>query len=354
MRGTRSKVTATWRVSRGAALTAMLLLLATGSVAYAATSKPTAPLAVSAVVPASQQANVSFSSPASNGGAAITSYTATATDVTNPANGGQTATGAGSPIAFYGLTNGDSYTFTVQATNSVGTSSASLPSHAVTSTYPGPPPAPTAQVISAGQASVSFSPPAYTGGLPITGYTVTAYDVSPVSPNISAHLAVGGQTATGAGSPITISGLTLGETYDFRVTATNATGPGTLSLPSLPVTLSALSQLRVSTVSGRSVKGKCVAATKANKKKKSCVLPGKHNIGYVLNTNAAVTVTLKRKAGGRTTAVAGKLTLAGNAGANTAPFNDKIGNHKLTAGTYQMIATPFAGAATTTTFKIAK
>jgi Fibronectin type III domain len=218
-------------------------------------------------------------------GAAITSYTATATDVTNPANGGHTVTGPGSPIAFYGRTNGDSYTFTVQATNSVGASSASLPSTPVTSTYPGPSAAPSAQVIGAGQASVSFSAPAYTGGLPITAYTVTAYDVSPVSPNVSARLATGGQTATGVGSPITISGLTLGETYDFRVTATNASGTGTLSRPSLPVTLGAPSQLHVSTVSGRSVNGRCVAATKANNKKKSCVLPGKLNIGYVLNTS---------------------------------------------------------------------
>ena len=47
----------------------------------------------------------------------ITGYTVTATDSTTPANGGQTGTGTGSPISVTGLTNGDSYTFTVTATN---------------------------------------------------------------------------------------------------------------------------------------------------------------------------------------------------------------------------------------------
>src|SRR3982074_3301491 len=52
-------------------------------------------------------------------------------DTTNPAHGGQTATGAGSPITVTGLTNGDSYTLTVTATNTVGTGPPSQPSNAV-------------------------------------------------------------------------------------------------------------------------------------------------------------------------------------------------------------------------------
>jgi hypothetical protein len=85
------------------------------------------------------KATVNFTPPASDGGAAITTYTVTAADQTNAARGGQTATGTGSPVTVTGLTNGDSYTFTVTATNSAGTGPASSPSNAVTPEPPGRP-----------------------------------------------------------------------------------------------------------------------------------------------------------------------------------------------------------------------
>ncbi|MFZ2305964.1 MAG: fibronectin type III domain-containing protein, partial [Rhodoferax sp.] len=75
------------------------------------------------------QASVTFTTPGSNGGAAITTYTATA----NP--GGATGTCAGPAactITVTGLTNGTAYTFTVTATNSAGTGSASVASNSVT------------------------------------------------------------------------------------------------------------------------------------------------------------------------------------------------------------------------------
>ena len=72
------------------------------------------------------QASVAFTPPADDGGAAITRYTVTASP------GGRTASGAASPITVTGLTSGTSYTFTVTATNSVGTGPASAASNAVT------------------------------------------------------------------------------------------------------------------------------------------------------------------------------------------------------------------------------
>jgi hypothetical protein len=71
---------------------------------------------------------VAFTAPASNGGSAITTYTATSSP------GGVTGTlsqaGSGT-ISVSGLTAATNYTFTVTATNSVGTGSASSASNQI-------------------------------------------------------------------------------------------------------------------------------------------------------------------------------------------------------------------------------
>ena len=92
--------------------------------------------------------------------------------------------------------------------------------------YSDPPGPPTAVSVSAldGQATVSFSAPASDGGAAITSYSVicTSND--------------GGASgnATGASSPIVVSGLTVGKTYTCQVTAINSIGPGTASIASMP------------------------------------------------------------------------------------------------------------------------
>lgn len=89
---------------------------------------PGTPTAVTATV-GNGQAQVSFTAPASDGGDAITSYTVTS----NPGNFAAACAGPGACTATVtGLTNGTSYTFTVTATNSVGTSNASAASNSVT------------------------------------------------------------------------------------------------------------------------------------------------------------------------------------------------------------------------------
>jgi uncharacterized protein (TIGR02145 family) len=173
---------------------------------------PTSPVATPGVM----QASVAFTAPASNGGFAITGYTVTSSP------GGFTATGASSPLVVTGLTGGTSYTFTVVATNSAGNSVASAPSVAVTPiALPG---APTSPVATPGvwKASVAFTAPASNGGSDITGYTVTS------SP--------GGFTATGASSPLVVTGLTNGTSYTFTVVATNAVGNSVASAASAAVT----------------------------------------------------------------------------------------------------------------------
>ncbi|WP_325430741.1 fibronectin type III domain-containing protein [Dyella sp.] len=165
------------------------------------------------------QASITFTAPSSDGGSPITGYTATSSP------GGFTGTCSASPCTVTGLTNGTAYTFTVTATNAVGTGSASAASNSVTpSTVPG---APTGVTASAGvaQATVTFSAPASNGGSPITGYTVTS---SPA-----------GGTDSNAGSTAlthTITGLTNGTAYTFTVVAANADGSGPASSASNSVT----------------------------------------------------------------------------------------------------------------------
>ncbi len=100
-----------------------------------ATNAPGAP-SMDGATAGDTSATVSFTAPLSDGGSPIMSYITTAVDTTDSANGGQTASGGSSPITVPGLTNGDSYTFTVAATNVNGTGAASAPSNAVVPTAP--------------------------------------------------------------------------------------------------------------------------------------------------------------------------------------------------------------------------
>jgi subtilase family serine protease len=84
-----------------------------------------------------------------------------------------------------------------------------------------------------GQATVYFTAPASSGGSSITSYTVTAYLVT--NGTVTSVAA----TATGASSPITVTGLVNADTYIFTVTATNSYGTGPASAASSSVTIGA-------------------------------------------------------------------------------------------------------------------
>jgi hypothetical protein len=144
---------------------------------------------------------------------AATSFTATSSP------GGFTGTASSSPITVTGLQSGVSYTFTVTATNSYGTSSASAASASMTATtVPATPAAPdaTAQV---NQDYVTWTAPA-DGGKVITGYVLKSSD-SPTYNTTSTNYTVP-ETANTA------------QTY--QVLATNANGNSAYSANSNQVT----------------------------------------------------------------------------------------------------------------------
>ncbi|QTH43761.1 S-layer homology domain-containing protein [Cohnella sp. LGH] len=85
---------------------------------------PTAPTNVTAVA-GDGRATISFTPSSNDGGSPIAKYIVTSQP------DGITAEGTGSPITITGLTNGTSYTFTVKAINSAGSSAASDASSAV-------------------------------------------------------------------------------------------------------------------------------------------------------------------------------------------------------------------------------
>jgi hypothetical protein len=98
-------------------------------VGVSAATVPGAPIIGTATATAYNTATVSYTAPASDGGSAITGYTATSSP------GGITGTlsqaGSGT-ITVSGLSGSTSYTFTVTANNSVGSSSASSASNSIT------------------------------------------------------------------------------------------------------------------------------------------------------------------------------------------------------------------------------
>lgn len=179
---------------------------------------PNPPTNVSAAL-VSGNVLVSFTAPRYQGETPVTSYTV----ISNP--GGIRVTGTASPITVTGLTPGVTYTFTVIATNKSGNSEPSEPSNSVdTATVPDAPTA-VSGVGGNGFVDVSFTAPAFDGGLSIIDYTVTAYDGVTVI-----------TTAVGSASPITVTGLTNGTAYTFTVKARNSVGYGAESAASAAVT----------------------------------------------------------------------------------------------------------------------
>jgi trimeric autotransporter adhesin len=162
-------------------------------------------------------ASVTFTAPTYTGRTPITSYTVTSSP------GGFTGTGASSPISVTGLQSNTAYTFTVTATNAIGTSAASSASNSITATtIPQTPTITSATRSSNTVVSIAFT--GATGGAALSAVTATS------SPSVSI-------TSSGTSSPMTATATYVqGTSYTFTITATNANGTSSASSASSSVT----------------------------------------------------------------------------------------------------------------------
>jgi hypothetical protein len=173
------------------------------------------------------QVDVTWDAPANNGGATITYYIVKYSD-----DGGASYTPF--PTSFggisgtvTGLTNGTPYLFKVFAHNLNGDSALSAASSAITpSTVPD---APTNVQGTHGNAQVSltWSAPSNNGGAPITSYTAK------YSTDGTNYTAFGTTFSDTSG---TVTGLTNGTAYTFKVSAHNLNGDSALSTASSAIT----------------------------------------------------------------------------------------------------------------------
>jgi hypothetical protein len=172
------------------------------------------PLAATGVtaVPTEGGATISYSPPSWNGSTAT--YAVTVNDLTLSTSWTEPAESYSTSVS--GLTNGHSYSFAITATNFAGAGPMSGASAPVTPNLMPNAPRNIAPTIGDRSISVAFDAPTSRDGA-----TVTAYKVAVT--NISSRAVV---FATGAASPIQVSGLTNGAGYQVSVVAVNGAVDG--------------------------------------------------------------------------------------------------------------------------------
>ena len=206
----------------------------TASASVTPATVPGAPTGLGATV-SDQRVDLIWTAPASNGGQSITGYEYEQGGSGTWISTGGTATG----YTVFNLTNGQPYRFRVRAVNSVGAGAASAASPNVTPARAPDAPSGLGATVGDEQVDLIWTAPASNGGAVILRYE---YEL-----DFSGTWTSTGGTATSA----TVTGLTNGQSYSFRVRAVNragesaasgsqsATPTATLVAPDTPTNLSA-------------------------------------------------------------------------------------------------------------------
>jgi hypothetical protein len=185
--------------------------------AFVAAAVPSAPT-ITTIKRGNNSASVAFLAGANNG-STITKFTATCTS----SDGGTTraANGSTSPIAVTLLTNQNTYTCAVTATNAVGVGAPSADSSAFLAAGYASAPSINSVTRQAGGVSVDITTPADNGS------AITSYKATCPSSNGGVARAVSGPS-----SPIVVPGLTAGKSYTCNVVAVNGIGTSSASAAS--------------------------------------------------------------------------------------------------------------------------
>jgi hypothetical protein len=196
------------------------------------------------------QATLTWAAPASNGGGAITNYVI---QFSSNRGGAWTtfnrAASASTSATVTGLVNGTNYIFRVAAVNSAGTSGFSNNSNSVRPVaqiaVPG---SPTGVVATAGNGRVTlrWNAPASNGGSPITRYAV---QLSTDNGNSWVAAVIPASSRTSA----SVTGLSNGSQYIFRVAAVNVAGVGayTTSIAGVTPVVGAVTSIDLSAFANR-------------------------------------------------------------------------------------------------------
>jgi titin len=221
----------------------------TSSTATVPAGAPSVPTAL-VVLPGNTTATLSWTAPSTDGGSPVTGYR-----IERSVNAGSTWTvivadtaSTSTTYSATGLTNGTLYNFRVSALNAVTIGASSLAGSVVPA---GVPVAPTSVVAAPtnGAVVLVWTRPLNNGGNEVIGYMVETS--SDGGTNWTTAIANTNSTVAST----TVTGLTNGTTYSFRVSALNAVGSGAASIAvtSTPASVPTVPQALATTASNGQV-----------------------------------------------------------------------------------------------------